>query len=139
VAIASHQAELEVDGTDVVGTWNALDAVVAQCAAALGTAATRSDYHVGHSDDLGSTVGGAELQDCLDRVENPTAISVTYTTKSVSGPEPQSIELRITRYRRFKELNVRIRVTGPTGVHTLGFFERTQRTLAAAIERLNGQ
>jgi hypothetical protein len=41
------------------------------------------------------------------------------------------------RYRRFKELNVQLRVTGPVGVQTLGFFERTQRTLARAIDRLN--
>jgi hypothetical protein len=34
------------------------------------------------------------------------SISVTYTARSSSGPDPQSIELRIMRYRRFKELNV---------------------------------
>jgi hypothetical protein len=41
------------------------------------------------------------------------------------------------RYRRFKELNVQLRVTGPVDVQTLGFFERTKRTLASAIDRLN--
>ena len=41
------------------------------------------------------------------------------------------------RYRRFKELNVQIRVEGPMGVQTLGFFERTKSTLAQAIDRLN--
>jgi hypothetical protein len=41
------------------------------------------------------------------------------------------------RYRRFKELNVQIRVTGPIDVQTLGFFERTKSTLARAIDRLN--
>ena len=41
------------------------------------------------------------------------------------------------RYRRFKELNVRLRVDGPADVHTLGFFERTQRTLAEAIDHFN--
>jgi hypothetical protein len=41
------------------------------------------------------------------------------------------------RYRRYKELNVYLRVDGPADVQTLGFFERTQRTLADAIVRLN--
>ena len=41
------------------------------------------------------------------------------------------------RYRRFKELNVQIRVTGPMDVQTLGFFERTKSTLAGAVDRLN--
>ena len=133
----SHLAELEIIGTDVVAAWNALEPVVAQCAGLLGTPATTSDYHVGHSDDQG-TVAGADLRDCLDRVETPASISVTYTANSGSGSDPQSIELRIMRYRRFKELNVDVRVTGPMGVQTLGVFERTKRTLAQAIDRLNG-
>ena len=137
MASASHLAELEIRATDVVAAWNALEPVVAQCAGLLGTPATKSDYHVGDSDDQG-TVGGADLRDCLDRVETPASISVTYTANSDSGSDPQSIELRITRYRRFKELNVQIRVTGPMGVQTLGLFERTKRTLAQAIDRLNG-
>jgi hypothetical protein len=136
VATASHLAELEIEGTDVVAAWNALEPVVAQCAGLLGTPATKSDYHVGHSDDK-DTVAGADLRNCLDRVEGPTAISVTYTAASDSGPDPQSIELRILRYRRFKELNVHVRVSGPMGVQTLGFFERTKETVAGAIERLN--
>ena len=41
------------------------------------------------------------------------------------------------RYRRFKELNVHLRVDGPADVQTLGFFERTQRTLAEAIDHVN--
>jgi hypothetical protein len=127
---------LEITGTDVVAAWNALEPVVAQCAGLLGTPATKSDYYVGHSDDQG-TVAAADLRDCLDRVESPTAISVTYTARSSSSPDPQSIELRIMRYRRFKELNVQLRVTGPVDVQTLGFFERTKRTLASAIDRLN--
>jgi hypothetical protein len=127
---------LEIRGTDVVAAWNVLEPVVAQCAGLLGTPATKSDYHVGHSDDQG-TVGGADLRDCLDRVESPASISVTYTARSSSGPDPQSIELRIMRYRRFKELNVHIRVTGPVDVQTLGFFERTKSTLIRAIDRFN--
>ena len=133
----SHLAELEITGTDVVAAWNALEPVVAECAGLLGTPATKSDYYVGHSDDQG-TVAGADLRDCLDRVETPASISVTYTANSDSGSDPQRIELRIMRYRRFKELNVQIRVTGPMGVQTLGFFERTKKTLAQAIDRLNG-
>lgn len=132
----SHLAELEITGTDVVAGWNALEPVVAQCAGLLGTPATKSDYHVGHSDDQG-TVAGADLRDCLDRVENPASISVTYTANSDSGSDPHSIELRIMRYRRFKELNVDLRVTGPMGVQTLGFFERTKSTLGQAIDRLS--
>ncbi len=132
----SHLAELEITGTDVVAAWNALEPVVAQCAGLLGTPATKSDYHVGHSDDQG-TVAGADLRDCLDRVETPASISVTYTANSDSGSDPQSIELRIMRYRRFKELNVDLRVTGPMGVQTLGFFERTKSTLGQAIDRLS--
>ena len=136
MASTTHLAELEIGGTDVVAAWNALEPVVAQCAGLLGTPATKSDYHVGQSDDKG-TVAGADLHDCLDRVESPTSISVTYTATSNSGPDPQSIELRIMRYRRFKELNVQLRVTGPMDVQTLGFFERTKTTLARAIDRLN--
>ena len=132
-----HLAELEVVSTDVVAAWSALEAVVAQCAETLGTPATKSDYSVGHSDDQ-STVVGADLSDCLDRVENPTSISVTYTVRGSAGADPHRIELRIVRYRRFKELNVHLRVDGPADVHTLGFFERTQRTLADTIDRLNG-
>jgi hypothetical protein len=128
---------LEVESTDVVVAWSALEPVVAQCAETVGVPATKSDYHVGDSDDQG-TVAGADLRDCLDRVNNPTSISVTYTASSDSGTDPRSIELRIMRYRRFKELNVHLRVDGPADVHTLGFFERTQRTLADAIDRLNG-
>src|SRR5271156_5294042 len=137
VTSTSHVAELEITGTDVVAAWNALEPVLAQCAGLLGTPATKSDYYVVHSDDQGP-VAGADLRDCLDRVETPASISVTYTANSDSGSDPQSIELRITRYRRFKELNVQIRVTGPMGVQTLGLFERTKRTLAQAIDRLNG-
>jgi hypothetical protein len=137
VASTSHLAELEITGTDVVAAWNAIEPVVAQCAGLLGTPATKSDYYVGHSDDQG-TVAGADLRDCLDRVETPASISVTYTANSDSGSDPQSIELRIMRYRRFKELNVDVRVTGPMGVQTFGFFERTKTTLAQAIDRLNG-
>jgi hypothetical protein len=128
---------LEVESTDVVAAWSALEPVVARCAETVGAPATKSDYHVGDSDDQG-TVAGADLRDCLDRVNNPTSISVTYTASSDSGTDPRSIELRIMRYRRFKELNVHLRVDGPADVHTLGFFERTQRTLADAIDRLTG-
>jgi hypothetical protein len=137
VTSTSHLAELEITGTDVVAAWNALEPVVVQCAGLLGTPATKSDYYVGHSDDEG-TVAGADLRDCLNRVETPASISVTYTANSDSGSDPQSIELRIMRYRRFKELNVDVRVTGPMGVQTLGLFERTKTTLAQAIDRLNG-
>lgn len=132
---ASHLAELEIEGTDVVAAWNALEPVVARCAESLGTSTEKSDYHVGHSDD--QTVAGADLRDCLERVDRPTSISVTFTARSSSGPDPHSIELRIIRYRRFRELNVQLRVTGPTDVHTLGFFERTRTTLAGTIDRLN--
>jgi hypothetical protein len=137
VPSTSHLAELEVESTDMVAAWSAIEPVVARCAEAVGAPATKSDYHVGDSDDQG-TVAGADLRDCLDRVNNPTSISVTYTASSDSGADPRSIELRIMRYRRFKELNVHLRVDGPADVHTLGFFERTQRTLADAIDRLNG-
>jgi hypothetical protein len=135
VTSSSHLAELEVEGTDVVAAWNALEPVVTQCAGLFGTPAAKSEYSVGHSDDQG-TVAGADLRDCLDRVKTPASISVTYTASSDSGSDPQTIELGIMRYRRFKELNVRLRVTGPMGVQTLGLFERTKRTLAQAIDRL---
>ncbi len=130
----SHLAELEIDGADVVAAWSALETVVAQCAETLGTPATKSDYHVGQPDDRG-TVVGADLRDCLDRVESPASIAVTYTASGSAGTDPRSIELRIMRYRRFKELNVRLRVDGPADVHTLGFFERVQRALVDAIDR----
>ena len=136
MASASHLAELEIEGTDVVGAWNALEPEVADCAGSLGTPATKSDYHVGNSDEQ-DTVAGADLRDCLDRVESPASISVTYTTRSSSGPDPHSFELRITRYRRRKELSVDIRVTGPMGMQTLGLFDRTEKRLARAIDRLN--
>ena len=134
---ASHLAELEITGTDVVAAWNALEPVVAKCAGLLGTLATKGDYYVGHSDDQ-ATVAGADLRDCLDRVETPASISVTYSAIRDSGSGPHSTELRIMRYRRFKELNVNLRVTGPMDVQTLGIFERTKSTLAQAIDRLNG-
>jgi len=133
---SQHLAELEITSTDVVAAWNALEPVVAQCAELLGTPATKNDYYVGHSDDQ-ATVAGADLRDCLDRVESPTLISVTYTARNGSAADPKSIELRIMRYRRFKELNVEIRVTGPMDVQTLGFFERTKSTVVRAIDRLN--
>jgi hypothetical protein len=135
VPSTSHLAELEVESTDVVATWSALEPVVARCAETLGVPALKSDYRVGDSDDQG-TVAGADLRDCLDRVKSPASISVTYTT-SDSGADPRSVELRIMRYRRFKELNVHLRVDGAADVHTLGFFERTQRTLAHAIDGLS--
>jgi hypothetical protein len=137
VTSTSHLAELEITGTDVVAAWNALEPVVAKCAGLLGTPATKGDYYVGHSDDQ-ATVAGADLRNCLDHVETPASVSVTYTAMSDSGSDPQSIELRIARYRRFKELNVNLRVTGPMDVQTLGIFERTKSTLAQAIDRLNG-
>jgi hypothetical protein len=137
VTSTSHLAELEITSADVVAAWTALEPVVAQCAGLLGTPATKSNYHVGHSDDQ-STVAGADLRDCLDRVETPASIAVTYAANSDSGSDPQSIELRIMRYRRFKELNVQVRVTGPMNVQTLGVFERTKSALAEAIDRSNG-
>jgi hypothetical protein len=137
VPSTSHLAELEVESTDVVAAWSALEPVVARCAEMLGAPASKSDYRVGHSDEQ-APVAGANLRDCLDRVESPASISVTYTASSNSGTDPRSIELRIMRYRRFKELNVHLRVDGPADVQTLGFFERTQRTLADAIDRVNG-
>jgi hypothetical protein len=136
VPSASHLAELEVESTEVVAAWGALEPVVAQCAETVGVPATKSDYQVGQPDEQ-ATVAGADLRDCLDRVKSPASISVTYTTSSDSGADPRSIELRIMRYRRFKELNVHLRVDGPADVHTLGFFERAQRTLADAIDRFS--
>jgi hypothetical protein len=136
VASTSELAELEVEGTDVVGAWNALEPVVADFAGLLGTAATKSDYYVGRQDDPGA-VAGTDLRDCLDRVESPLSISVTYTTRSTSGPDPHTIELRIMRYRRHKELNVQLCITGPMDVQTLGLFERTKSKLARAVDRLN--
>lgn len=137
MASTSHLAELEIGGTDVVGAWSVLEPVVADYAGSPGTPATKSDYYVGTSDEQ-SNVTGANLRDCLDRVESPASISVTYTTRISSGPDPHSIELRIMRYRRFKELNVHIRVTGPMDVQTLGLFERIKATVAREIERFNG-
>jgi hypothetical protein len=134
---ASHLAELEIAATDVAAAWNVLEPVVAQCAAAPGTSATKSDYHVGQPDGEAG-VGGADLNDCLARVENPSSISVTYTAGSGSDPEPLSIELRIMRHRRFKELNVHVRVAGPGNMQTLGVFDRTEKALAGAIARFNG-
>jgi hypothetical protein len=136
VPSTSHLAELEIESTDVVAAWSALEPVVARCAEMLGAPATRSDYHVGEAGDQG-TVAGVDLGDCLDRVESPASISVTYTASGNSGTDPRSVELRIMHYRRFKELNVHLRVDGPADVQTLGFFERTQRTLAEAIDHLN--
>ncbi|BBX48010.1 hypothetical protein GCM10009641_09460 [Mycobacterium cookii] len=130
---ASHLAELEIANPDVVAAWNALEPVVARCAGSLGAPVAKGDYHVGHSDD--QTVAGADLRDCLDQVESPTSISVTFTGNA--GPDARGIELRIMRYRRFKELNVQLRVTGPMDVQTLGYFERTRSTLASTIDRLN--
>src|ERR1700749_1114176 len=111
-AVASHLAELEIRATDMVAAWNALEPVVAQCAGLLGTPATKSDYYVGHSDDQG-TVGGADLRDCLDRVESPASIPVSDTGGNRSGAEPQSIEVRVMGFRPFKEPDVQLRITGP--------------------------
>jgi hypothetical protein len=137
VTSTTHLAQLEITSTDVVAAWNALEPVVAQCAGLLRTPPTKSDYYVGQPEDQG-TVAGADLRDCLDRVETPTSISVTYTGSSDSGSDPHSIELRIVRYRRFKELNVHLRVTGPMDVQTLGIFERTKEAVAQAIDNSNG-
>jgi hypothetical protein len=136
VATASHLAELEIEATDVVSAWNALEPEVADCAGSLGTPATKSDYHVGNSDDE-AIVAGADLRYCLDRVESPASISVTYTTRSSSGADPHSFELKIMRYRRRKELSVNLRVTGPMDMHTLGLFDRTEKRLARTIDRFN--
>jgi hypothetical protein len=136
VPSTSHLAELEIVSTDVIAAWSALEPVVARCAETLGLPVTQSDYYVGQPDDQG-TVAGAGLDDCLKRVNIPASISVTYTTSGDSGADPRSVELRIMRYRRFKELNVHLRVDGPADVQTLGFFERTQRTLTEAIDRWN--
>jgi hypothetical protein len=134
VASASHLAELEITTTDVVAAWNALEPVVARCAGSLGSPVTRSDYQVGQSDDEAS-VAGADLAHCLAGVESPALISVTYTTRTSTDPEPRSIELRIMRYRRFKELSVHVRVGGPAGIPTLGLFDKTEKALAEAINR----
>jgi hypothetical protein len=136
VASASHLAELEITGSDVVAAWNALEPAVAQCAGSLGSPVTKSNYRVGQSDD-DAGVGGADLPDCLDRVDNPALISVTYTTRDSSDPEPRSIELRLMRYRRFKELSVHLRVAGPQNLQTLGLFDRTEKALVEAIGRFS--
>lgn len=133
---ARHTAELEVEGTDMVAAWNALEPVIAQCAGSAGNPAMKSDYHVGRAADRGTVTGG-DLRDCLDQVGDPTSISITYTTESRPDLDPYGIELKIMRYRRFRELNVHLRVTGPPDVQTLGYFERTKKTLAATIDRLN--
>lgn len=134
MANTSHLAELEISSTDVVAVWNALEPVVARCAGSLGAPALKSTYSVGHSDNP-STVTGADLDDCLDRVDSPTLISVTYAVQRDANADPSRIELKIMRYRHFKELNVHLRVTGPTGVQTLGFFERSRATVTRAIDR----
>ena len=41
-----HLAELEVESTDVVVAWSALEPVVAQCAETVGVPATKSDYQL---------------------------------------------------------------------------------------------
>jgi hypothetical protein len=133
VATTSHLAELEIRGPDVVGAWKALEPVLAACAELFGTPATKSDYHVTNWDDQG-TVTAADLRDGLDRVASPKSISVTYTTTGSAGLDSCSIELTIMRYRRFKELNVHIRVSGPMDVRTLGLFEQTRMRLARAID-----
>lgn len=141
MAWTHHSAEWEVRVADVVGAWNALEPVVAACAGLRGTPAAKSDYYVSNWDDQ-VTVTAADLRDgldhmgSLDHVGGPKSISVTYTTRSSSGPDPYSIELRIMRYRRFKELSIDIRVRGPMDVQTLGLFEQTKNTLARAIDRL---
>ena len=136
MASATHLAELEIAATNVAAAWNVLELVVARCAGAYGTPATASDYHVGQTDDQPG-VGGADLADCLARVQNPTSIAVTYTASNGADPEPLSIELRIMRHRRFKELNVNLRVTGPGNMQTLGVFDRTEKALAGAIARFS--
>ncbi len=137
MASANHLAELEITGTDVVAAWNALEPVVARCAESLDAPVTKSDYRVGQSDDQGSSVAGTDLGDCVGRVQRPAWISVTYTARNSSDPEPRSIELRVMRYRRFKDLNVNLRVAGPGNIHTLGLFDRTEKALAAAIGSFN--
>jgi hypothetical protein len=132
VASASHLAELGVEATNVATAWKALEPVVARQAESLGTPGAKSDYHVGQPDSE-SSVAGADLDDCLDRVDNPTSISVTYTASNGPDIEPTSIELRIMRHRRFKELDVKVRITGPGDIRTLGLFDRTEKALAAAI------
>jgi hypothetical protein len=136
VASATHLAELEIAATDVAAAWNVLELVVARCAGAYGTPATKGDYHVGQADEQPG-VGGADLGDCLARVQNPASISVTYTTSNGSDPEPLSIELRIMRHRRHKELSVNVCVAGPGNMRTLGVFDRTEKALAGAIARFS--
>lgn len=135
MAGASHVAELEFQGTDVVEAWHSLEPVVAACADLRGTPAIKSDYNVTNWDHQG-TVTAANLRDALDHLGSPKSISVIYTARSGAGSDPHSFELTIMRYRRFKELNVHIRVTGPMDVQTLGLFEQTKRSLASAISRL---
>jgi hypothetical protein len=136
VASATHLAELEIAADDVATAWNVLEPVVAQCAGAIGTP-VKSAYQVGQPDDQPG-VGGADLADCLARVQSPASISVIYTVSSGADPEPLSIELRVMRHRRHKELNVNVRVTGSGNMQTLGVFDRTENALAAAIARFNG-
>jgi hypothetical protein len=81
-------------------------------------------------------VAGPDLRECLDRVRSPASIAVTYTASGSPGTDARRIELRIVRYRRHKDLKVHLRVDGPADVQTLGFFERSQQTLAHTIESL---
>jgi hypothetical protein len=133
VASASHLAELEIAATDVASAWSALEPVITRLA---GPAAVKSDYHVGQPDS-DTSVGGADLDDCLNRVDSPTSISVTYTAGGGPGLEPTSIELRVTRHRRFKELNVNLRVAGSQSMQTLGLFDRIENGLTDAISRFS--
>ena len=131
MASASHLAELEIVATDVVAAWNALEPVAAQHA---GPTAVKSTYRVGQP-DCDTDVGGAELEDCLTEVDSPTSIAVTYAASSGSGLEPTSIELRVMRHRRHKELNVNLRVTGAGSMQTLSLFDRIENGLADVINR----
>jgi hypothetical protein len=131
VANASHLAELEIEATDVAAAWSVLEPVIAQHAS---PAAVKSSYHVGQPDS-DTSVGGADLGDCLERVDSPTSISVTYAADGGPDLEPTSIELRLTRHRRHKELVVNLRVAGPQGIQTLGLFDRIENGLADAINR----
>ncbi len=134
---ASHSAEWEIQGPDVVGAWNALEPVVAACAELLGTPAAKSDYYVTNWDHQKGTVTAADLRDGLDHVGDPQSISTSFSIRSNSGLYHYSIELRIMRYRRrAKEPNVDIRVRGPIDVQTLALFEQTKKRLARAIDRL---
>ena len=133
----SHSAEWEIQGPDVVGAWNALEPVLAACAELSGTPAAKSDYYVTNWDYQKGTLTAADLRDGLDHVGDPQSISTSFSTRSNSGPDHYSIELRIMRdRRRAKELNVDIRVRGPVDVQTLGLFEQTKKMLARAIGRL---